>query len=238
MKTGLSRPLFQKCSAGTSIHSEFTTSGPDLRTSKGWALLCLLWLAEKSPCPENLETWDLGLLSQQKLGPLLVFLWRVLQLPEEKRIMVKPFHRSSSQAWLKESSVKFMGKKQWTKAKQSAHVVVLPLLHRSLGTYSVGDCALISEGEIMEKGDRSLGGEEIKETHLPWYRKKIFIRTKTYCKRQVFSSRSFTKRLQSSPWLLWRPHSCQEQQFFCEKLFAELELGSQTLRQLDTNNCV
>lgn len=178
MKTGLSRPLFQKCSAGTSIHSEFTTSGPDLRTSKGWALLCLLWLAEKSPCPENLETWDLGLLSQQKLGPLLVFLWRVLQLPEEKRIMVKPFHRSSSQAWLKESSVKFMGKKQWTKAKQSAHVVVLPLLHRSLGTYSVGDCTLISEGEIMEKGDRSLGGEEIKETHLPWYRKKYLYQNK------------------------------------------------------------
>lgn len=50
--------------------------------------------------------------------------------------------------------------------------------HKSLGTYSVGDCTWISEGEIREKGDRSLGGEEIKETYLPWYRRKYLYQNK------------------------------------------------------------
>lgn len=110
--------------------------------------------------------------------------------------------------------------------------------HRSLGTYSVGDCTWISEVEIREKGDRSLGGKEIKKLHWPGYRKKYLFQNKNLLQKPgPFPLRSFTTRLNSPSWLLWRPHSCWGQ-IFCEKLFAELDLGCQTLRQLVTNTYI
>lgn len=90
----------------------------------------------------------------------------------------------------KESNVRFTGKSQGTKGPQQSRLLMWQSSHsshRSLGTYSAGDCTWITEVQIREKADRSLGGEGIKKTHLPRYRKNIFTGTKNYCKKQVLS---------------------------------------------------